>query len=138
MSFMNCNCSCRCNCAIAAIVISAIIGVITTILQITGVITLAPVFLWVAFGIGVLYLGVLTVSAAIAGRSEGRSCICNTLNTLLAGILGTIALAAILAVAGITATSILSAILVGLLLFFLSLVLVSTVCLIRYLTDCRS
>ena len=140
MSLFNCsgNCNCRCNCTVAAIVISAIIGVITTILQITAAITLAPVFLWVAFGIAVLYLGVLTVAAALAGQTEGSNCICNALNTLLVGILGTIALAAVLVVVGITATSILSAILGGLLLFFLTLTLLTTVCLIRYLTDCRN
>ena len=137
MSFINCNCNCRCNCTVAAIVISAIIGVITTFLQITGIITLAPVFLLVAFGIAVLYLGVLTVAAALAGRTEGSSCICNALNTLLVGILGTIALAAVLAVVGITATGIVSAILAGLLLGFLTLTFASTFCLIRYLTDCR-
>lgn len=138
MSLFNCNCNCRCNCTVAAIVISAIIGVIAIFLQITAVITLAPVFLWVAFGIAVLYLGVLTVAAALAEQAERRSCICSALNTLLVSILGTIALSAVLVVVGITATSILSAILVGLLLFFLSLVLASTVCLIRYLADCRS
>ncbi len=140
MSLFNCscNCNCRCNCTVAAIIFSAIIGVITTILQITAVITVAPIFLWVAFGIAVLYLGVVTVAGALAGRSDGRSCICNALNTLLVGILGTIALAAVLAVAGIVATSILSAVLVGALLSFLTLTFLATVCLIRYLTDCRS
>lgn len=140
MSLFNCscNCNCRCNCTVAAIILSAIIGVITTILQITAVITVAPAFLFVAFGIAVLYLGIVTVAGALAGQREGRSCICNALNTLLAGILGTIALAAVLAVVGIVATSILSAVLVGALLFFLSLTFLATVCLIRYLTDCRS
>ena len=138
MSIINCNCNCRCNCTAAAFIISAVIGVITTILQITAVITLAPVFLWVAFGIAVVYLGVLTVAAALARRADGTGCICTALNTLLIGILGTIVLAAVLVVAGITATSILSAILVGLLLFFLSLTLTATVCFVRYLADCRS
>ena len=139
MSLFNCscNCNCRCNCTVAAIIISAIIGVVATILQITAAITLAPIFLWIAFGIAVLYLGVVTVAAALAGRTEGRGCVCNALNTLLVGILGTIALAAVLAVVGITATSILSAVLVGVLLAFLALTFLETVCLIRYLADCR-
>ena len=125
----SCNCNCRCNCTVAAIIISAIVGVIATILQITAAITLAPIFLGIAFGIAVLYLGVLVVTAALAGGTEGRSCICNALNTLLVGIL---------VVVGIAATSIISAILVGLLLFFLTLTIVTTACLIRYLADCRS
>jgi len=134
----SCNCNCRCNCTVAAIIISAIVGVIATILQITAAITLAPIFLGIAFGIAVLYLGILAVTAALASRTEGRSCICNALNTLLVGILGTIALSAVLVVVGIAATSIISAILVGLLLFFLTLTIVTTACLIRYLADCRS
>ena len=55
------------------------------------------------------------------------------LNTLLAGVLGVILLAV-----GIVATSILSAILVGVLLFFFSLTLTSTACLVRSLADCRN
>ena len=134
----NCNCNCKCNCTIAAFIISAIIGVITTILQITGTVTLTPVFLWAAFGVAIAYLGALTIAAAVNGKTEGQSCICNALNTVLAGVLGTIALAAVIAVIGITATSIVSAILSGLLLFFLALTVITTTCLIRYLTDCRN
>lgn len=57
------SCDSKCNCTIAAIIVSAIVGVVTAFLQITGVITVAPVFLWVVFGIAVVYLG--------GGRSDG-------------------------------------------------------------------
>lgn len=132
----NFGCYCKCSCRIAAVIASVIIGVVTAFLQITGVITVAPVFLWVAFGIAVVYLGVLVVAAALSGAEEAAGCLCTALNALLIGILGTILFAVVLLAVGIVATSILSAVLVGILLFFFSLTLTSTACLVRSLADC--
>ncbi len=134
MSLFNCNC--RCSCTGGAVIASAIIGVLTAFLQITGVITVTPAFLWVAFGIAVVYLGVLVVAAALAGCPERSACRCTALNALLVGILGTILLALVLLSVGIVATSVVSAILVGLLLFFLTLVLTSSACYVRALAGC--
>lgn len=134
MTFMNCNC--RCGCTATALIASAIIGVITAFLQITGIITNAPVFLWVVFGIAVAYLGVLAVVTALAGRQEGCGCLCTALNALLAGILGAILTALILLAVGIVATSVVTAVLVGLLVFFFALALTSTACLVRCQADC--
>ena len=132
----NFGCYCKCSCRIAAVIASVIIGVVTAFLQITGVITVAPVFLWGAFGIAVVYLGVLVVAAALSGAEEAAGCLCTALNALLIGILGTILFAVVLLAVGIVATSILSAILVGILLFFFSLTLTSTACLVRSLAGC--
>lgn len=104
---------------------------VTAFLQITDVITVVPVFLWVVFGIAVAYLGILVVSSALARRTERCDCLCSELNTLLAGILGSVLFAVVLLAVGIVATSILSAILVGLLLFFFTLTLTGTACLVR-------
>ena len=131
-------CNTKCSCAVAALVTSLIIGVVTAFLQITAVITVAPVFLWVVFGIAVVYLGVLVVAAALARRAERCECSCSTLNTLLAGILGTVLFAIILLAVGITATSVVSAILVGLLLFCFTLTIASSACFVRCLADCGS
>lgn len=130
------NCSCKCNCTVAAVVASVIIGVLTAFFQITSVIAVLPIFLWVVFGIAVVYLGVLVVATALARRSERCGCLCTVLNTLLLGILGSILLSVILLAFGIVATDVISAILVGLLLFFFSLTLTSSACFIRCLTDC--
>lgn len=47
---MNCiNCNFKCSCTAIAWIVSAIIGVIAAFLQITAIITVAPVFLWSAF-----------------------------------------------------------------------------------------
>lgn len=117
---------------------SAIIGVLAAFLQITGVITVAPVFLWVVFGIAVVYLGVLVVSTALANRTEASGCLCSALKALLTGILGAILFSLVLLAVGIVATSVLSAILVGLLVFFFSLTIASSACLVRSLADCGS
>lgn len=132
------NCNCKCSCTLAAIIASVIVGVVAAFLQITGVITVAPVFLWVVFGIAVVYLGVLVVATALARRTEETECVCSALNTLLAGILGAILFALVLLAVGIIATSILSAILVGILLFFFTLTLASSACLVRSLAACGS
>lgn len=131
MNLLGCNF--RCNCTVAAVVASLLVGVVTAFLQITAVITVTPVFLWVAFGIAVVYLGVL---AAAGGRTERCGCLCVILNTLLVGILLTILFALILLAVGITATSVISAILVGLLLFSFTLTLTSTACFAKCLSDC--
>lgn len=127
----------RCTCPIAALIASVIVGVVTAFLQITAVITVAPVFLWVTFGIAVAYLGILTVAAALTRRTAEGNCTCSALRTVLAGILGTVLFAAILLAVGIVATSILSAILVGLLLFFFALTLTGTACFVRAILGCE-
>lgn len=135
MAFMNCNS--RCGCTGTAVIASAIIGVIAAFLQITGIITVAPVFLWVVFGIAVAFLGVLAVVTALTGRREGCGGLCTALNALLAGILGAIMTALILLAVGIVATSVVTAVLVGLLVFFFALALTSTACLVRCQADCE-
>ena len=136
MALFDCDCGRHCRCSTAALVLSAIIGVLTAFFQITGLITVSVAFLWVVFGIGVVALGVLVIAAASARNGETCGCICNILNILLAAVLGAVLLAVILLAFGITATSVLSAILVGLLLFFFWLTLTSAACLIRCLSGC--
>ena len=130
------NCKCRCRCTAAALLVSILIGVIAAFLLITGVITVTTVFLWAALGLAVVYLAVLVLSTALARRADSCVCTCETLNSVLAGILGTVLLSVILLAVGIVATSVVSAILVGLLLFFLSLTLSGTACYVRCLADC--
>lgn len=130
------NCGCRRDCVVIGAVASAIIGVLAAFLQITGVITVTPAFLWVTLGIAVVYLAVLAGAAVLSRRTERCYCVCRALNALLLAILGTALFSVVLLAVGIVATSIVSAILVGLLLFFTALILTSTACLVRCLTDC--
>ncbi len=130
------NCSCRCTCGVAAIVASAILGVLAAFFQITGIIAVATVFLWVAFGIAVGLLAVLTVTAALDRHNGSGECKCDLLNAVLAGILGTILLSLVLLAVGIVATSVVSAILIGILVFFFALTLSAGACYVRELSDC--
>ena len=129
------NCENRRDCTAIALVISLIIGIVTAFLQITGVITLTAIFSIVAFGIAVLYLAVTLIAAAL---SHGVSCssACIPTSSLLLGILGTIISAVILLAVGFAATSVIGAIIVGILFFSFSLMISSTACLIRCLTNC--
>lgn len=129
-------CNCKIPCPVLALIVSAIVGVLTAFFQITAVITVTPVFLWVVFGIAVVYLAVLAVSTAVGWDCEPTRCGCGALQTVLAGILGTVLVSLILLATGIVATSVLSAILVGLLLFFFSLTLTGAACYVNCLAGC--
>ena len=130
------SCNCRCRCPIVAIVAAVVLGVVAAFLQITGAITVTPAFLWTLFGIGVVYLGVLAVATAVARRTNASTCVCPSLDALLAGIVGTILFAVVLLGVGIVATSVVSAILVGILVGSFFLMIAATACLVRYLTGC--
>lgn len=136
MSFQNCRC--KCTCTFIALVVGLILGVITAFLQITAAIAVTPVFLIAAFGIAVGYLGILVIASALAVRSRETECRCSSLNTVLTGILGTILVAVVLLLTGIIATSVLSAILIGALVFFFTLIIAGSACLVRVLTGCES
>ena len=119
-------------------VASIILGIVAAFLTFTAVVAVTPAFLWVLFGIAVVYLGILLVASALTDSSHADTCLCSAINALLIGILGTVVLALVLLAVGIVATSVISAILVGFLLLFFFLILTSTACLIRRLIHCRS
>ena len=131
-----CNCNCRFNCSLFAVISSVVLGVIAAFLQISGVITVTTAFLWVALGIGVVYLLGLVTASALGRDCMRPGCLCRALNGVLAGVLGTILLALVLLAVGITATSVVSAILVGVLVFFLWLTVASSACYVRCGADC--
>ncbi len=133
----SCNCQCKCSCTLWAIVISAVLGVVAAFLQISGVITVTPAFLWVSLGIAVAYLAILVGGSLLSRRTDSRSCQCTALNAILAGTLGTALFSVVLLAVGIVATSIVSAILVGLLIALLALTLTGSACLVRCLADCE-
>lgn len=136
MSTINCNC--ETTCTVKALIASIIIGVIAAFLRITAVITVTPVFLWVLFGIAIVYLAVTLVSSALTGIRGTRRCTCTNLNTVLAGILGTVLTSAILLGITFAATSVIGAVITGLLLFFFSLTVISTACLAKCITGCAN
>ena len=126
----------RCNCTGIALRGSLIIGIIAAFLQITAVITLTPVFFIVAFGIAVFYLSTLLIASALQQKGPVCNHCCIPVNALLIGILGTILFAVILLVITFAATSVIGAIFVGALFFFFSLMITSTACFAKCLTNC--
>lgn len=130
-----CNCNCKCPCTAVALVVSAILGVIAAFLQISGTIDVVPMFLMGVLGIGVVYLAILLATSASCPCEESR-CRCSALNTLLAGILGSILFSTVLLAVGIAGTSVVSAILVGVVVFFAALTFTATACYVRAQADC--
>lgn len=132
----NCNCYFRTSCAGISIVASIIIGLITAMLRFMGVITATPAFLWVAFGIAIVYLAILLVISAFSSCADKNYCKKITIPVLLAGILGTILTSVILIAIEFVATSIIGAIITGILLAFFTLIITSTACLIKCQYQC--
>ena len=131
-----CSCDCKRTCALYAVLISVILGIVAAFLQITGVITVTPAFLWVVLGVAVVYLAILVAALLLHHSNTPHTCLCSSLNALLAGILGAALFALVLLAVGIVATSIVSAILVGILVAFFALVLTGAACLVRCLSGC--
>ena len=128
-------CGNRVPCVIAAFIASVIVGVTAAFLRFAVIITVTPVFYWVALGIAVVFLAIyLIVSGKIKRDISCNSCA--TITAVLAGILGAILSSLILLAVNPVATSIFGAIAVGFLLFFLSLLFTSTACLIKCGYDC--
>lgn len=125
------NCDARRDCTLIALIVSTIIGIITAFLRITATITIPPVFFWVIFGIAVGLLAVTLVAVALTKDKNNCECVERTLGTQLISILATILLSLILLAIPFVATSIIGAIITGLALFFFSLTLGSTACLIK-------
>lgn len=132
------SCESKHDCTAIAIVASLIIGIIAAFLQITAVIKITPVFLLVAFGIAIVYLAVILVVTSLAQHPIACNGRCSTLSALLAGILGTILFAIILLAISFAATSIIGAIILGVLVFFFSLMVTTTACLARCLVNCNN
>ncbi len=126
-------CENRYNCTLFAVIASAVIGIIAAFLNITAVISVAPVFLWALFGVAVVYLGVLVAMGLLFRRNEVCSECRAPLSALLSGILGTVLFSVILLAITFAATSVIGAIFVGLLVFFFALTITSAVCLVKCL-----
>jgi lipid-A-disaccharide synthase-like uncharacterized protein len=130
------NCGKRRECSGIALIASLIIGIIAAFLQITGVITLTPIFSIVAFGIAIVYLAVTLLAASLSqGTTECNGC-CTSLNATLIGILGSILFSVILLAITFAATSVIGAIVVGALFFFFSLMITTIACLAKCLASC--
>lgn len=128
------NCGCLTSCTGRVIVASVIIGVLAAFFRFAALITVTPAFLWVLFGIAVGFLGIILLTSSFRD-SENNSC-CQSLTQFSTGILGTILTTVILLGIPFAATSIIGAIITGLLLFFFSLLITSATCLVTCRLNC--
>lgn len=132
----NFGCSCRNGCTALSVVASIILGIIAAFLRFSAVITVTSAFLWVTFGIAVVYLAVVLITAATTRSYASKSCLCTVLPVLLTGLLGTILLSVILLAISFAATSVIGAIFTGLLILFFSLLITATACLVKCVAGC--
>ena len=128
------NCECTLNCATKSVIASIIIGIVAGFLRFTATITVTPAFLWVLFGIGIGFLGIELLSSSLFCVERGC---CRILDIFLIGIFGTVLTALILLGITFAATSIIGAIITGFLLFFFTLSVTTSGCLIRCRNNCR-
>ncbi|MBQ8203823.1 MAG: hypothetical protein IJZ75_06040 [Clostridia bacterium] len=122
----------KCNCIGLSVITSIAVGVIAAVLLYTAVITVAPVFYWVLFGIAVGFLAIALLVSSRTGAAYNQVCLRLILIAFLVGVLGTIATALILLGVGFAATSIIGAIIFGVLLFFFTLLLTSVAAAVKY------
>ena len=127
------DCSCKGTCTTVAVIISAVAGIIAAFLRITAAITVTPAFLWTVFGIAVVYLAVILVSSASVNCCDNKfpCCIKSIITVLLSAIIATIFFAVVLLAVEFAATSLIGAVITGLLLLSFFLTLTETACLIR-------
>lgn len=135
----NNNCNCRGTCTTVALIVSLVVGIVAAFLRITAAITVTPAFLWVVFGIAVVYLAVLLITVASASCCENKApcCIKDILSVLLGAIIATIFFAVLLLAVEFVATSIIGAVITGLLLLSFFLALTETACLVRCIATGR-
>lgn len=127
----------RVSCLGASLAASIVVGIVTAVLRFTAVITVTPAFLWVTFGVALLFLAVeLAISPLTPNATTG--CFVTTRRVFLAGVLGTVLLSLVLLAIPFAATSVLGAIVTGVLLFFFTLLLTGTACLIKRGFRCNS
>ena len=131
------DCNQRTTCCGLSIVVSFFLGVIAAILRIMGVITVTPAFLWVVFGIAVVYLAIVLAISALNNSECSPKCVCRTLSLLLTGVLGTILTSVILLAITFVTTSVVGAIITGALIAFFSLLLTASACLVKCYAGCR-
>ncbi len=132
-----CGCKPKCECSVLSLIAGAVVGIITAFLSFSGILAVAPVILWVFFGVALVFLAVSLVAGAFADRRDRAGCICNSLKTFFAGVFGTVLFSVVLLLIGAATAGILGAIITGLLFAFFTLTVTSVACVINELFGCR-
>lgn len=136
----NCSCSsqCRWNCTAIGIIISIVAGIIGAIVLATTTPVIPVAIYWGALVTALVYLAVVLIAVAISRLVGTGSCLCDTLPTVLTGIIGTIILSILVLVINIATITLPLAILIGVLIAFIGILLSGLVCLITCIAGCNS
>lgn len=126
----------RTACLFRVRIVSTVIGIVAAFLRTRAVFTVPAAFLIGAFVLAAVYLATILVVSVLLRVQPNPDCLGPAVNGLLAGILVTVLSATGLLVIPFGATSIVGAIVTGLLAAALSLTLGATACLARCLTGC--
>jgi len=130
------NCSCKTDCSVLSVVSGITVAIVAAILRYTAIVTVTPAFLWVLFGIAVVFLGLTPGAAALIRSCGSRGCACSALRGILWGTLGTILTSVLLLGIGFVATSVVGAVIFGLLAGFFTLAATSVACLAKCISGC--
>ncbi len=130
-------CDCGNSCAFAGTALALIAGIVIGLLFFFGVIPFVatPLLVTLIFG-GVLFIGI--AAAFLFSPNYGiTQCLCRYRGILFAGSAGTFLASLLAQLVTLTIGSILPAILVGLIAFFLVLLIAAIICLARCAGDCE-
>lgn len=126
---MSNNCGCTRDCVFWSLIVSLAVGVLVAFLTVTAVIVLAPIASVVALGYAAVYLALLTIF-----RRRGGCC--RALFAVIIGLLVTILAALVLIAFTFAATSVVGAIVTGVLAAAVTLTLTTSGCYLRCDADC--
>lgn len=132
------NCCCRMSCTALGLITGLIAGVVTLVLNITGTVTVLPLFAWIGFGIAVGFLVVTLLVAAFTNEcGKIRECICKALSSVFFGAIGTIITALVLLSVDFGGISIIGAIVYGVFAFFFIFLFIAVTCLTKCYASCE-
>ena len=121
------NISCTC----ISLFLSIIVGIVGGVFQAVGIIAVTNFNVLAVFAVATAYLGITLLTSAI---TKIHYCCEKAMSRLLTGIVGTIVISSIMLITGISFFTVIYAIFTGILMLFATLMITSTVCVIR----CRS
>ncbi len=125
---------CRTNCIFASVIASLIVGVILGVLYSLGFVATGIIF-WVFLAIGAGAALLLPIYAIGGTGIDGRNCVCRYRRALTVAAIGTVVAAAVGLIVP-AASTVVTAIIVGVATFFAALVFSLALCFARCLSNC--
>lgn len=133
---MNNKCICTVSCKLIGVISALFAGVVLGALYFFGILTaiIIPLQAVLAFGI-IAFFGISAVSL-LKQKCNLTNCLCRLRGILFTGAVGTILSSLIALLVSLTPGAILSAIVIGLVGFFLVLLIAAIICLVSCTADC--